>query len=76
MRHLATMWPFFDVSRRRLSVILDLFDACLDHLRSVDGGLYRCAKFGWDRPFEGMRVSVLCELGLKMPIHAPFVFWG
>jgi len=26
--------------------ILDLFYACLDHPRSVVGGLYRCARFG------------------------------
>ena len=35
--------------------------------RSVFGGLYRCAKFGWNRhySFEGMRFSMLCEFGLK-----------
>jgi len=33
-----------------------------------------CAEFGWNWlcSFEDMLVSTLCELGLKMPIHAPF----
>ena len=46
-----------------------------DHPRSIVGGLYCCAKFIWNRlcSFEDMRLSMLCEFGLKMPIH---VFWG
>jgi len=48
--------------------------ACLDHPQRLLSGLYRCAKFGSNgrRSFEGKRVSMLCEFGLKMPIHAPF----
>ena len=31
-------------------------------------------RFGWNglRSFEDMRVSMPCEFGLKMPIHASF----
>jgi len=38
------------------------------------GGLYRCAKFGWNRLciFEDMRFSTFCAIGLKMSFHAPF----
>jgi len=39
-----------------------------------------CAKFGENRPcsFKDARVSMLCEFGLKMPIHAAFgeFFWS
>ena len=70
---------FFDFSRGRPSTSLDLFYACLDHPRNVVDGLYRCAKFGWNRYciFEDMRFSIFFPLGLKMPIHAPFgdVLW-
>ena len=36
------------------------------------GGLYHCAKFGWNRhsSFDNMQVLIFCELGLKTPIHA------
>jgi len=52
----------------------------LEFVREVHfGGLYRCEKFGWNRcscllkNTQGFR---LCEFGLKMPIHGPFlVFW-
>ena len=74
----AEIWPFFDFSRWRPSAILDLFYVCLDHPRSVVVGLYRCAEFGWNRPcgFEDMRVSMLCKVGLKMPIYATFGVFG
>ena len=31
------------------------------------GGLYHCAKFGWNRlgSFDNMQVLIFCELGLK-----------
>ena len=37
------------------------------------GGLYHCAKFGWNRysSFDNMQVLLFRDLGLKMPIHAP-----
>jgi len=64
---IAEIWQFFDFSRWRPSAILDLYYACLDHPRCVVGGLYRCAKFGWNRPcsFEDMRVLMLHEFGLN-----------
>jgi len=36
------------------------------------GGLYHCAKFGWNRhsSLDNMQVLIFCELGLEMPIHA------
>jgi len=36
------------------------------------GGLYDCAKFGYDRcsSFDNMKVSIFCAFGLKTPIHA------
>jgi len=38
------------------------------------GGLCHCAKFGlnWFSSFDNMPVSVFCEFGLKVPIHAHF----
>jgi len=37
------------------------------------GGLYRCAKFGWNRcsTFDNMKVLIFYAFGLKTPIHAP-----
>jgi len=59
--------------RWRPSAILDLFEAHLDHPRSVLGDLYRCAKFGCDRgsSFDNMKVPIFRAFGLKTPIHAP-----
>ena len=66
------LFRFFKMAAVRQ--LLDLLYACLDHPRSVVGGLYHCAKFGrnWHCSFEDMRFSVLCEFGFKMPMHAPF----
>ena len=47
--------------------------------KTVLGGLYRFAKFGWNRcsTFDNMKVLIFCAFGLKMPIHAPkIVFLG
>ena len=47
--------------------------------KGVLGGLYHCAKFGWNRcgSFDNMQVLVFCDFGLKTPIHAPFgAFWA
>ena len=53
---------------------------CSDHPRRAFGGLYRCAKFGWNRcsSFDNMHVFRFREFGLKTPIHAPKLvfFWG
>jgi len=55
------------------SAILNLLCACLDNQRRVFGGIYYCAKFGWNRcsSFDNMQVLIFNEFGLKMPIHAP-----
>ena len=55
------------------TVVVDLLLACLDHPRRVFGGIYQCAKFGWNRSssFNNMQVLIFNELGLKMPIHTP-----
>ena len=41
--------------------------------RRAFGGLYRCAKFGWNQcsSFDNMHVFRFHEFGLKTPIHAP-----
>ena len=46
---------------------------CGDHPRRAFGGLYHCAKFGWNRcsSFDNMHVFRFREFGLKMPIHDP-----
>ena len=35
------------------------------------GGIYHCAKFGWNRhsTFENMQMLIFINYGLKMPIH-------
>jgi len=46
---------------------------CGDHPRRAFGGLYHCAKFGWNRcsSFDNMHVFWFRKFGLKTPIHAP-----
>ena len=50
-------------------------DACVGttHTRRAFGGLYHCAKFGWNRcsSFDNMHVFRFREFRLKTPIHAP-----
>jgi len=62
-----------DQSTAEISAIFDLLCAYSDHSRKVFGGLYRCAKFSYNRcsSFENMHVFRFCEFGLKTPIHAP-----
>jgi len=59
--------------RWRPSAILDLLCVSLYHPRRAFGGLYRCAKFGWNRcsSFDNMHVFRFCEFGWKTPIRAP-----
>jgi len=59
------------------AVILDLLDAYLNNPRRVPGGVYRSAKFGWNRysSFDNTAVSVFCAFGLKTPIYAPKLFF-
>ena len=54
----------------RPSASLDLLGAYWDHPL---GGLYCCAKFGWNRrsSFDDMKLSIFCPFGLKTHIHAP-----
>jgi len=58
--------------RWRWSAVLDLC-VCSDHPRRAFGGLYRYAKFGWNRcsSFDNMHVFRFHKFGLKKPIHAP-----
>ena len=66
-------------SKWRPSAIFDLLGADWDHPRRVLVGLYRCAKFGWNRciSFDNIKLSIFCPFGLKTPIHAPKLgFWG
>ena len=69
----AELWRFFDFPRWRSSAILDLLVAYLHHSRIVFGGLYQCAKFGWNllSNFDNMKISIFYEFGLKTPIHGP-----
>ena len=55
------------------SAILYLLGADWDHQRRLFDGLYRCAKFGWNRwyTFDNMKLSIFCPSGLKTLIHAP-----
>ena len=55
------------------SAILDMTGVYWDHPRRLLGGLYRCAKFGWNRcsTFDNMKVLIFCVFGSKTPIHAP-----
>jgi len=43
------VWRFLDFSKWRPSAILNLLYMCLHHLGRVYGGLYHCAKLGWNR---------------------------
>jgi len=45
----AEIWCFSIFPRWRLSAVLDLWCMCMDHPRRAFGGLYHCAKFGWNR---------------------------
>jgi len=48
---------------------------CLDHTQKVFGGLYCCAKLGWNRcsNFDNKHVSIFsANMAGKIPIHAPF----
>jgi len=54
-------------------------NACVGTTREGPfGGLYHCAKFGWNRcsSFDNMHVFRYCEFGLKTPQNCFFgVFW-
>jgi len=73
LRRYGDLTGFF--SKWRLSAILDLSGAYWDHSQRLLGGLYRCAKFGWNRcsrpTFDNMKVLIFCAFSLKTPIHVP-----
>ena len=69
----------FQLIRWQLSAILYLWCVCRDHPRKLFGGLYHCAKFGWNRcsSIDNMHAFRFCEFGLKTPIHIQkLFFWG
>jgi len=70
----AEVWRFNGFfSKWRPSAFLELSGAYWDQPRRLLGGLYRFAKFGWNRcsTFDNMKVLIFCAFGLKTPIHAP-----
>jgi len=69
----AEIWRFNGFFKMAASAILDMSGVYWDHRRRLLGGLYRCAKFGWNRcsTFDNMKVLIFCAFGLKMPIHTP-----
>ena len=69
----AEIWRFNGFFKMAASAILDMTGVYWDHTRRLLGGLYRYAKFGWNRcsTFNNMKVFIFCAFGLKMPIHAP-----
>jgi len=71
LRRYGDLTVFF--SKLRPSAILDLSGAYWDHPGRLLGGLYRFAKFGWNRcsTFDNMKVLIFCVFGLKTPIHPP-----
>jgi len=61
------------------SSILDLWGKFWDDPQWEFGGVYHCAKFGWNHisHFDNTKVWIFCTFGLKTPIHAHFwLFWG
>ena len=70
LRRYGDLTGFF---KWRPSAILDLSGAHWDHPLRLLGGLYRSAKFGWNRcsTLDNMKVLIFCAFGLKTPIHAP-----
>ena len=76
----AEIWRFNGFFfKKAASAILDMTGVYWDHPRRLLGGLYRYAKFGWNRcsTFDNMKVLIFCVFGLKTPIHAPKIgFFG
>jgi len=70
------IFRFFDFSKmlavRHLGFVMCVFG----HPRMTFGGLYRCAKFGWNRcsSFDNMHVFRFHEFGLKRLFTPPN--WG
>jgi len=65
--------------RWRPSVMLDLLSVCSDHPRRAFGGLYRCAKFGWNRysSIDNTHVFYFASLAWKSLFTSRKLrFWG
>jgi len=69
----AETWRFFDFSKmaavRHFGFVMRVFEP---HTKAF-GGLYRCAKFGWNwySNVDNMHVFQFREFDLKTPINAP-----
>ena len=75
---IAEIWRFNSFSQWRPFAILDLSGAHWDHPRRLLGGLYRCAKFGWNRcsTFDTMKWRPPFWKPLNRHIPQPFDrFW-
>jgi len=75
------IWRFFIFPRWRSSAILDLLCGWLDHRWRSFGGLYHCAKFGWNQcsSFDNMQVLAFWTLAGKClftPLFLGGRFWG
>ena len=68
----ADIWRFNGFLKMADVRHLGFVGRVLDHPRRLLDGLYRCAKFGWNRfsTFDNMKVLIFCAFGLKTPIHA------
>jgi len=79
VQSVAKVLKYFDFIRWRPSVILDFFEAYVDHPRRLVGSLYHYAKFVYDRcnSFNNMNVSIFDTFGWKTTITPPKLgFWG
>ena len=58
---------------RHLGFVMRVWGPPTIRPRRAFGGLYHCAKFGWNRcsSIDNMHVFRFREFGLKTPIHAP-----
>jgi len=67
---------FFSIWRP--AVILDLWGKFCNSPQQEFGGLYHCAKFGWNRisRSDNTKVLTFSVFGLKMPTHALFGCFG
>ena len=64
---------FFQFSRMAAVLHLGFVMSVFEPPTNAFGGVYRCAKFGWNQysSIDNMQVLLFRDLGLKTPIHAP-----
>jgi len=75
-RSVEPLLSYGDATAFKMAAVRHLgFVVCLDHSRT--GGVYHCAKFGWNRcsSFDNLYVLIFKEFGLKMSIQAPNGFF-